>query len=177
MPIHDEAEAEFADWYVSRAREDDTIFGPLAEAYGKAPGLIARLALVFEHLWWCVSFDEAPSLIGGDAVRAAIHLRESYIKPMMERTYADASLPEADRLAMTLARWIAKHRPKVVNTRVIQREAKLPGLRDAAKIELAFNRLTEAGWLFPPSRTGKVGRTKRDFKVNPAVWESLNGAI
>jgi len=168
-----EALAAFVPWWEALKKECETLEGPIGEAFGKAPGLVLRIALVLEYLWWCASCDDEPDEISLDAVQAAIRFRDDYLKPMVQRTYEHAAMPAADRLAMTLAKWIAKEKVKVVNTRVLQREARLPGLREAADIEIAIRQLCEAAWLMEPHQTGKAGRRKKDYPVNPAVWQEL----
>jgi hypothetical protein len=54
-----------------------------------------------------------PSRISGRAVAAAAALIEDYFKPMAQRVLGDATLPEADRLAATMARWILDERPEL----------------------------------------------------------------
>lgn len=93
---------------------------------------------------------------------------------MAERAYGDASLPEADRLAATLAHWIIKERPEVINVRDVRRKARLPGLKEAPKVRIAIDALVEASWLAPDfDRKGEgPGRKREDYMVNRAVWEA-----
>ena len=102
---------------------------------------------------------------------------EEYFKPMAERVFGDAALPEGDRLAAVLARWILKERPEVVNARDIRRKARLPGLKEAEKVKLALSVLVEADWLKPdPKRAAdNAGRQKEDYSVNPKVWRVAHG--
>jgi hypothetical protein len=46
---------------------------------------------------------------------------------MAERVFGDAALPEVDRLAAVLARWILRERPEVVNARDLRRRRACPG--------------------------------------------------
>jgi hypothetical protein len=74
--VKNEPEARFASWW------------------GKQPGVVLRLALILELLWW--SGDEGasePSVVSGAGVGAAAHLVDGYLKPMAERAYGDAALP------------------------------------------------------------------------------------
>ena len=91
---------------------------------------------------------------------------------MATRVFGDAALPEADRLATTLARWILRERPKVVNARDLRRKARLPGLREAEKVKLALATLVEADWLRPSLQTGERGRQREDYVVNPKLWNT-----
>ena len=171
-PLEDDAAALFDQWRHDHAAVE--VSGALASAFGKAPGHLLRLALVLEHLWWSGSAGYAapPSRIGRHALSAAAALIEDYFKPMATRVFGDAALPEADRLATTLARWILRERPKVVNARDLRRKARLPGLREAEKVKLALATLVEADWLRPSLQTGERGRQREDYVVNPKLWNT-----
>lgn len=176
-PLEDDAADLFDQWRQEHAKAE--VSGALASAYGKAPGHVLRLALVLAHLWWAA--DPAPNLppsrIGRAAVLAAITLMEEYFKPMAERVFGDAALPEGDRLAAVLARWILKERPDVVNARDIRRKARLPGLKEPEKVKLALSVLVEADWLKPaPQRAGdNAGRQRDDYAINPKLWGVRHG--
>jgi hypothetical protein len=148
--------------------------GLLRSAYGKARGQALRLSLVLEYLWWCAADGMAPppTQISQAATVAAIGLVGEYFMPMAERVYGDAALPEEERLAATLARWLASRRPlpAVINAREVRR-LKLPGLREAEKVMVAIKGLIDADWLMPaPTRAGgSSGRQRADFAVNPRL--------
>jgi hypothetical protein len=69
------------------------------------------------------------------------------------------------------SRWIIKARGKEVHVRRLQREVRLPGLKNADDIHAAARVLIDAGWLMPPPATGGVGRRKVSYIVNPRVFE------
>jgi uncharacterized protein DUF3987 len=149
--------------------------GLLTSAIGKARGHALRLSLCLEYLWWCGrdGFDPPPTRISETAFTAAAALVEGYFVPMAERVYGDAATSPQDRNATTLARWILKTKPAEVNVRLLQREARLPGLRKADDIRGACNVLVEADWLFPPpprAKEFKPGSGKAAYVVNPKVW-------
>ena len=175
--LTDDAADAFHQWRLEHDRSAAEASGTLASTYGKAPGQLLRLALILEHLWWCspsTSTEPHPCRITVRAVQAAAGLIEDYFKPMAERVFGDAALPEADRLGATLARWILKERPKLVNARDLRRKARLPGLRDGTKVKLALAALVEADWLRPavdPSGD-RLGRPREDYQVNPRLWEA-----
>jgi hypothetical protein len=100
---------------------------------------------------------------------------EDYFKPMAERVFGDAALPIADHLAATVAGWILKERPAVINARDLRRTARLPGLREADKVRLALATLVEADWLRPPLPIGNKGRPRADYTVNPKLWKASHG--
>ena len=118
-----------------------------------------------------------PSRISKAAVLAAAGLVDDYLKPMAERVFGDAALPEGDRIAATVARWILRERPAVLNARDLRRKARLPGLREAEKVKLALNVLVEADWLRPVfGRAGdSTGRQREDYQINPRLYESGDG--
>jgi hypothetical protein len=148
--------------------------GLMRSAYGKARGLVLRLALVLEMLHWCGSdgMGPPPLEIGEAAYRAAEHLASAYLLPMAERVYGDAATRPEDRNAATLARWIVKTRPAEVHVRTLQRDVRLPGLGDAATIKAAAAVLVEAGWLLAPI-VGFGAARKVSYVVNPRVWDAL----
>jgi hypothetical protein len=176
-PLADAAADTFDQWRKEHSAIE--VSGALASAFGKAPGHLLRLALVLEHLWWCAKTSAAmpPSRISNAAILAAAALVDDYFKPMAERVFGDAALPECDRLAAIVARWIMRERPEVVNARDLRRKARLPGLREADKVKLALGVLVEADWLRPVfERTGgSPGRQREDYLVNPRVHEARHG--
>lgn len=173
-PLADDAAETFDQW--RKEHSEVEVSGVLASSFGKSPGHLLRLALILEHLWWCAKMSPSmpPSRISNAAVLAAAALVDDYFKPMAERVFGDAVLPEADRLAATLARWILRERPTVVNARALRRKARLPGLREAEKVKVALNALVEADWLRPVfSRSGdNAGRPREDYQVNPRLFEA-----
>ena len=149
--------------------------GLMRSALGKARGLVLRLSLVLELLWWCASDGMAPppTAIFERATLAAAQLVADYLIPMAERVYGDAAASAVDRQAATLARWIAKERPAEVHVRRLQREVRLPGLRDADAIHAAAKVLIEAGWLSPPPATKTQGRPRATYLINRQLWAVL----
>jgi hypothetical protein len=124
-------------------------------------------------LWWCggSAFALPPTTINDEAISAALALVIDYFHPMNERVYGDAGLPEPDRLAATLAKWVLKTGPPVINAKKLRRSAGLPGLREAEKVKMAINVLLEADWLLPaPERSGPTGgRQRDDYIVSPRL--------
>jgi phage/plasmid primase-like uncharacterized protein len=172
-PLADDAADSFDQWREEHAAVE--VSGALASCFGKAPGHVLRLALVLEHLWWCAKTSVAlpPSRISNAAVLAAAGLVDDYFKPMAERVFGDAALPEGDQLAAVVARWILRERPSVLNARELRRKARLPGLREAEKVRLALGVLVEADWLRSAFERagGGIGRQREDYLVNPKVYE------
>jgi hypothetical protein len=114
-------------------------------------------------------------VISAEAFVAAAEFVETYAAPMLGRVYGDANLPEADRNAARIARYIVKERPTTINLRDVRRQGKVPGLRDAAKMREAMKVLEEAAWCFHlGERAGSTpGRAREDYAVNPQLWAAL----
>jgi hypothetical protein len=164
--------ALFQEWRTANYSAIQAASGRLAGHLGKMPGLVLRMALVLEFLWWSWDASTPPPVsVSERFVAAAAALANDYFAPMAERAYGDAALPEAERSAATVGRWILKSVPSVVNARDLRREVRLPGLREAKKVESALETLVDAGWLRPaPARNGDgAGRRRADYAVNPRV--------
>lgn len=143
---------------------------------GKLPGLAVRLALILELLAWSETPEGTPepSEIGERATTAAIVFLEDFAVPMARRTFGAAALPEAERDARRLARWLVKQDPvpSVVNAKALRRMAFGPGIPDAERMEAALAELGAAGWARPaPARAAGIGRPRKDWSINPAVSE------
>lgn len=160
----------FDEWRRENHAATQAATGRLAGHMGKMPGIVLRLALALEHLWWSWSGDGPPPFaVSLKAIAGAAALASDYFLPMAERACGDAALPEAERLAATLGRWIVKTRPTAINARDIRRRAGLPGLRERPAVKVAIDALEDAGWLRPaPSREGP-GRRKDDYSINPKL--------
>ena len=120
---------------------------------GKLPGLAVRFALIFELL--VVGGTDLRGHGGADepsrhAVDAAVTLIASYLVPMARRTFGEAALPQADRDATTLARWLLAQSPLpgIVNARDLRHADALP-TREADRYDAALAEITLAGWVKP----------------------------
>ncbi|MGI4951927.1 MAG: DUF3987 domain-containing protein [Janthinobacterium lividum] len=157
-----------------QAAEQAGATGLLLTSMGKARGQALRLALVIELLRWCTNYDgEAePSRVGLPAMNAATDLMRSYFLPMAARVLGDASVPTEERNARTLAEWIMRTRPDVVNVSSIRDGARLPGLRESDPVKQACRFLADARWLLPPAESGQAGRPRGDWIVSPLLWSA-----
>ena len=145
--------------------------GLLKSSMGKARGQVLRLALVLEYLRWCADEGDAePSQVTCEAMQAAVDLVRSYVLPMAARVLGDASVPAEERNARTLAEWIMRERPAVVNVSSIRDGARLPGLRESEPVKQACRFLADARWLSAPEPNGTPGRPRGDWVVNPLLW-------
>jgi len=176
LPFSEPAITTFQAWRLQHFEKSNDASGMLASALGKMPGKVCRLALILEHLSWCSEPNKSPPAeISATSVGKAQDLLDSYFMPVTEMVYGDAALPEEDRLASSLAKYITKHKPKTINASKIRTEARIPGLRKAAKVKMAIDGLEEAQWIWPSgARDGDtIGRKKSDYTVNPSLWELL----
>lgn len=109
MPLTPEAANMFeAFWKELFALEEDAA-GLLQGHIGKLSGLTLRLTLVLELLWWAAGPESnPPAHVSSDAVVSAYSLVNDYFLPMSRRAFGDAALPEVEKDAMALARWILK---------------------------------------------------------------------
>ena len=170
VPLTEEAADVFQKWREVH-HEGQPLSGMFASHYGKLPGSVLRLALVIEHLWWAAEGGTPPASIGINATNAAAGLVTDYFLPMARRAYGDAVLPDDERDARTIARWIVRNRIDRINARKLYRQAKLPGLTSAKAVNAALDYLEEAACVWPaPSRVGdRPGRQRGDYIVNPKL--------
>ena len=113
-------------------------------------------------------------MISDAALEAATLWVRTYVMPMAERTFGDAESTQQERDVTTLARWVAQQRPTEVHVRTMQREVRLPGLRDAEAIHVACKALIDAGWLLVGTRPHGNDRNRAVYPINPALWDALS---
>lgn len=172
IALAEDAANVFHEWNSNNYEYGKNTFGLMKSFYGKNNGQVLRLALVFEYIWWAVSDNEhEPVYISKKAVDAAILCMKEYFQPMAEQVFGDAAIPEEDRLAGRLARYIIKNKLVVINERELRRGAGIPDLRDSGKVSVAITRLIEANWLCPTSKDKAVGRPAKNHDVNQRVFE------
>jgi hypothetical protein len=173
VPLHETLQTKMEAFGQEMQLRQQESGGLMQSAYGKARGLLLRLALVLTYLQWIGERPDAPppAQITPAGFAAAAHLVADYLMPMAERVYGDAATTLQDRNAATLARWIVKLRASEVHVRHMQRKVKLPGLGDADSIHAAAAVLVEAGWLAPP-KPGFGADRKVAYLVNRRVFEA-----
>lgn len=176
LPLAPGAVTALDEWRVQVAAMEGEAGGLMLSWIGKLPGLAVRLALILEYLEWSATADvPEPEAVSESALIAALALCESFFLPMARRTFGSAALPQVERDARRLARWLVQQRllPETVNARQLRRMADGPTIPDAERMELALLELSAAGWVRPaPSRDGGApGRARKDWAVNPALAE------
>ena len=174
LPLSDRAADIFERWEQENAGVDDDSSALFKSFVGKMNGAVLRLALVGEFINWAWQGGAEPAEVSADALIAAAAWVDDYAKPMAERVYGDAALPEVEWHAAMLAKYIRKHGFREINKRTLKQsphKSRLPGLREAKAMDAAVEYLEEAGWLMPNrSRDGStLGRERQDYLVNPAV--------
>ncbi len=118
---------------------------------GKLPGFAVRLAVILQHLAWCVSDGDPPDVISEKSIVRAVTLLDGYAVPMARRTFGQAALPQQERDARTLAQWLIGRSPlpATINAREMRRMADGPGIGDAGRMAAGLRELAEADWLRP----------------------------
>lgn len=182
MPFTDAARRRLAEWSNERERAERGIGDRLEGILGKASGQVVRMAGILELLAWadeCDDFDpiDPPTKISLDAVEKAIHFRTAYLKPMQSRVYGHSLESDEMHNARAIANWIVLNRAEIINTRELRRGAGVRGMgkgHDADILDAAIDQLVSFGWVIVEKRESKSGRPRRDFVVNPRVWELLD---
>lgn len=176
VKLTSEATEFFEPWWIAHNAATEDATGMFAGHLGKHPGLLLRIALVLEELWWAASGNvTSPASVSLGAVEAARVLLDEYLRPMAECVYGDAAMPEIERLETVLAKWILKAKPTCINARELRRKVRLPGLRDSETVTATLDALVEAGWVTSsPDRKGDTpGRKRADYVVNPLVYQTV----
>lgn len=170
LPLADAALTALEEFGQEVQMQAGSATGLYAGTLGKARGHVLRLSCVLEHLWWCAgSTEREPREVTLAAVTAAAGLLEAYFLPMAERVFGDASIPDAERHAMTLARRLRQDGCERFNAREMRRT--IGGqLRQPDKMKAACEALVEANLIRPlVTPQGTNGRPPREFAVNPVV--------
>jgi hypothetical protein len=162
LPFAPDAADDLQAWRERVADLEDAAAGLFLSWLDKLPGMAVRLALVLELLWWCADAmgGREPESVSRDALRAALRLLEGYALPMARRAFGEAALPQADRDAVALARWLRAREPMpaTVNARDLRHADALP-TRKPARYDRALAELDAAGWVRPAPRQPGRART------------------
>ena len=170
-----DAAALFQEWREANCSDESGASGLYLSHVGKMPGMVLRLALVLEYLHWSFNATQQEPLgVGERSLGFAAHFIDDYFKPMAQRVYGDAALPEVERHASAIAKRICRERSPKVNARQIYRQWKPHGVREPGKAKAALAFLVESGWLIPDPASYRVegGRPRDDYLVNPCAYEA-----
>jgi hypothetical protein len=178
LPFTDAAAAALQAFREEAADLEGCTAGMFLSWIGKLPGFCLRLAVIIQHLAWCWDdpLPPPPNEIEEWAVAAAADFLEQYAVPMARRVFGEAALPQAERDARTIARWLLRQNPlpEIINARDLRRMADGPGIRDAYRMNAALEELAEADWVRPArARAAGYGRTRLDWAVNPALQDDV----
>lgn len=175
VPFSEAAADVVQEWREQIARLEQSEAGLFLSWIGKLPGMAIRLALILEYLAWSGSPDGTPEPeeISERAIVAAVVFLDGFAIPMARRTFGAAALPQAERDARRLARWLIHQTPipETVNARDLRRLREGPQIGDAERMEAALRELEGARWCrATPTRAGGTsGRTRKDWTINPAI--------
>jgi hypothetical protein len=178
MPLESDAADEFQAWHEQKQWEARlAAAGRLAGAIGKLDGVTLRLAMVLEFLHWAWgrSNEPAPIQISLESVRRAFTIIDGWARTNLERVFAEAALPQPQRDARTIAKWILKHRPERINARELRRTPGFMGPKEPKEMDAALEELVDARWI-SEERTGQSHRPRKDFIVNPKVYGTTAAA-
>ncbi len=175
VPFSDQAADVIQEWRVQVAGMEADAAGIFLSWLGKLPGAAVRLALILELMAWSESQKgtSEPREVSERSAVAACALLEVFAIPMARRCFGSASLPQAERDARRLARWLIRQSPlpETVNARELRRRANGPTIPSAERVEAALRELEAAGWCRPaPVRAGDLpGRARANWAINPAL--------
>lgn len=173
IPFSASAADALHEWRLEVASMEAGASGMFLSWLGKLPGFAVRLALIFAHLEWaCGDLSAAPSEVREVDVCRAMSLLQDYAIPMARRCFGEAALPQAERDARTLARWLLRQQPMpaALNARDLRRRANGPGIKTAERINAALAELAALGVVrAAPARDGGAGRQREDWEVNPKL--------
>ncbi|MGR9539369.1 YfjI family protein [Rhizobium leguminosarum] len=144
--------------------------GLLLSFVGKLPGLAVRISLVLAMMDYASGESSEPAQISIEHFGRAAHFIESYLLPMAQRAYADASVSTKDRSARNLVKLIISQEMRQFSTRDILRMDQ-KGFSTASELDPLIKILEEADVLrqAPSSSSPQGGRPAKVFLVNPAL--------
>jgi hypothetical protein len=180
VPFAPGAQAALQEWREEVARMEEGTAGLFLSWLGKLPGFAVRLALIFAHLAWCEHGrgDPPGEVQEADMLRAVTFLAD-YAVPMARRCFGEAALPQSERDARRLARWLLRRQPvpATLNVRELRRMQDGPGISTPDRVRAALEELAGLGWVrqADPNRAGMGGRSRDDWTVNPALVGGAHG--
>jgi len=179
VPFAPAAQAALQIWREEVAGMEEGSAGLFLSWLGKLPGFAVRLSLIFAHLAWCEHGrgDPPGEVQEADMLRALAFL-SGYAVPMARRCFGEAALPEAERDARRLARWLLRRRPvpETLNVRELRRMQEGPGIGTPERLKAALEELAGLGVVrAAPARDGAPGRMRSDWAVNPALAGGAHG--
>lgn len=179
IPFTDNAAQILVTWRKKVEATESQHQGIMLSFMGKCAGTVVRLAGVMTYLDWLADGDlkEEPSEIPAECVQRSISLVEDYFIPMARRCFNDAALPQEQRDALALAKWISKEQPARMNARDLGRRPDVP-VKDSRRMEAALEVLCNANWVrFVGGRSGEAkGRSRKDYEINPSLYDNSDNS-
>ncbi|MDE2344700.1 MAG: DUF3987 domain-containing protein [Betaproteobacteria bacterium] len=177
LPFTEPAAAALHEWRLEVAGMEESAAGLMLSWLGKLPGMAVRLALILELLAWSETPEGTPEpeAVSERSIVAANTFLADFAIPMARRTFGAAALPQVERDARRLARWLVQQSPlpETINAKELRRMAQGPAIPDAERMEAALRELDAAEWVkSAPSRAGGHGRQRKDWTVNPALGDA-----
>ena len=173
VPFSSVAENHFLDWCDGIIKKEQDADGVLKSHIGKMRGMVVRVSLILCYIDWALSKSKSePKEISAIYVKNAIRLIDGYFLAMAHRALAEALLPREQRDARTLAKWILREEPDILNVRAFIRMKGSP-LRESPRLKAAIQFLCESDWLhYTGGRDGNnAGRQRQEYAINPKVFE------
>ncbi|MEM5521520.1 DUF3987 domain-containing protein [Sulfitobacter sp. AS59] len=144
--------------------------GLMLSFIGKLPGLTARIALLLALLDWASDGGEQPRSILGQHFGRAAHLIETYLLPMAQRAYADATITKVESAARQLVGLIREQGWERFTSREVMKIGRKK-LGTKSELDPALTMLEEGDCIRPvdPIVKAQGGRPSRLFLVNPTL--------
>ena len=177
LPFTEPGAVALHEWRLEVATMEESAAGLMLSWLGKLPGMAVRLALILELLAWSETPEGTPEpeAVSERSIVAAVTFLTDFAIPMARRTFGAAALPQVERDARRLARWLARQSllPETINAKELRRMAQGPAIPDAERMEAALRELEAADWVkAAPSRAAGHGRQRKDWMVNPALQDA-----
>lgn len=165
-----EAQKIFVDWYTQFMQSARSAYSgisesaPLAAHFGKYPGLVGKLALIFH-----VADDHGACEVSAVSLYKALGWIE-YLTPHAKRVYHAVEHPETGAAELLLSRLKRGELPSHFKAWEISRKA-WQGLSDRDAVKKACRLLFEYGWLFELDPGGASGGRPADpiYSASPKV--------
>jgi hypothetical protein len=142
----------------------------------KGASHVLRLAGTLEIMAWAINShgDPEPKHITAASMQSAITVWREYFLPHGRAALRQIGLSERHGNARRVLNWAKGKDCREISREDVRRDA-LGQHLDAAQTDALLDGLRKSGWLRPiNSKTGKAGRPRALWDVNPALWDGRN---